>query len=628
VIPSVSPRFDAAPRLTRRLSQGAGAAVGLATVTFAAQQLGGLDVLAPLVVYALLLALVLSIIGRTTHLRSAVVESADRAQMRQREDRQRREHVETLLEQSGTKGFPLEGLETNTESETTAAQTRLEWFGREGISIAFALGGAVGLVVSLTAFGSGLDVPPTGSVSLLVGLGLGCLGFVLLVAARTAAAIPPEQLPESAGLAEWLRCGQWMAVLLGLALLSRSVPVIPAEWSRWPAFVLLGLSALCGLELSLRGPWLFLRRQPSWETCEVPVRLLTLATLFHGRSPLHGALEAAERHLGLSLHTAWAIGFIRRSAFPLIAGLGLLLWASTTLVVVQPQEQGIRLRFGRLASPLPVGPGLHLKLPWPLETVDRYPVRRVQTLSLGYSGPAKDSLLWARAHSGEEYQLLLGDGRELVSVDATVVYRIRDVLAFALGFQNPRETLGALAYGLLLRVTVGTDLDRLLTADRAPFSRRFAADLQTASDDHGLGLEIVHVSFVSLHPPVGIAAAYEDVVSAEIERVTRVARARATREARLPAAQAVAAREIQEVKADAARRLADARGTAAAFRGVVTADRAAPDLFRFRRRLEAIENALTDRSLFVIDRRLRTGTGDLWIDLRPRGADAPSMEDR
>src|SRR5438132_678441 len=106
---------------------------------------------------------------------------------------------------------------------------------------------------------------------------------------------------------------------------------------------------------------------------------------------------------------------------------------------------------GRLAggSAVPVEPGLRLKRPWPFEDVDRYPVRRVQTLGLGYAGPSKASLLWGRRHAGEEYQLLLGDGRELVSVDATVSYRIRDVVAFALAFENPRETLEALAYRLL-----------------------------------------------------------------------------------------------------------------------------------------------------------------------------------
>jgi regulator of protease activity HflC (stomatin/prohibitin superfamily) len=287
------------------------------------------------------------------------------------------------------------------------------------------------------------------------------------------------------------------------------------------------------------------------------------------------------------------------------------------LVVVGPQEQGIRLRFGRLASRASGPPGLHVKWPWPLETVERYPVTRVQTLGLGFAGPAKESLLWGRRHAGEEYQLLLGDGRELVSVDATVSYRIRDVLAFAFGSQNPRETLDALAYRLLMRETVAIDLGRLLTADRAAFARRFAMALQQASDAQGLGFEILHVGFTSLHPPVGIASAYEDVVSAEIERETRAARARVARETTVPAAEAEAARVVREAEAEAARRLADAAGAAAGFRAALDAARASPELFRFRRRLEALEDGLAERSLFVVDHRLRTGAGELWIDLRP-----------
>ena len=43
---------------------------------------------------------------------------------------------------------------------------------------------------------------------------------------------------------------------------------------------------------------------------------------------------------------------------------------------------------------------------------------------------------------------------------------------------------------------------------------------------------------------------------------------------------------------------------------------AAPDLFRFRRRLEALEEATPDLNLFVVDRRVATSADDLWIDLR------------
>jgi regulator of protease activity HflC (stomatin/prohibitin superfamily) len=332
---------------------------------------------------------------------------------------------------------------------------------------------------------------------------------------------------------------------------------------------------------------------------------------------LRGLADVAEQRLGLSLRSAWAIGFVRRSLGALLASLIGLVWLSTMLVVIGPQEEGIRLRFGRLASRIPVSPGLHLKWPWPLETVDRYSVMRVQTLALGYAGPPKDSLLWARTHAGEEYQLLLGDGRELLSVDATVSYRIRDIVAFAFGSQNTRETLEALAYQLLMRETIASDLDRVLTADRTEFGRRFAGALQRACDEQGLGLDVLHVGFISLHPPVGIATAYEDVVSAEIERETRAARARTYQEATVPAAQAEATRQVQEAEAAGARRLADAKGAAVRFLATLGASRAGSELFRFRRRLEALEEGLAGRSLFIVDHRLRTGAGELWLDVRP-----------
>ncbi len=593
VMDPLPPHFEAARHYTRWLSVGAGAALALAVIAFVAQ-LFGYDTPAPLIAYALPLATVLYATGRMTRLRD--------------DARQSREAGDGRL--------------------VTMAQTRLEGFGREGIAVAFSVGGAAGLGASVMVARGGIEATPGGTLTVLLGLAFGGVAFLSLVASRASTAIPRRFLPEAPGLADWLRGLQWLALLTGVGLLARTVPLLSLDWGRWLAFVLLALSALCALELWIRGAWHALRTRSGWIEGEVPVRLVTLATVFHGRGPLHGVLDISEGHLGLSLRSTWAIGFVRRSLGLLVAGLACLLWTSTALVVVRPEEQGLRLRFGRLASAVPVDPGLHLKRPWPFETVERYTVRRAQLLSLGYAGPPKDSLLWGRAHAGEEYQLLLGDGRELVSVDATVTYRIRDVRAFALAFQNPREALDALAYRLLLRATVATDLDHLLTADRAPFARRFTADLQRASDAEGLGVEILHVGFVSLHPPVGIAEAYEDVVSAEIERETRAARARVDRETALPAAEADAARETREAEGESARRLADARGAAAGFLAARSAARAAPELFRFRRRLEAVEAALADRSLFVVDHRLQSGSGAFWIDLRAAGPDTAKTEKR
>ena len=582
--------MQAVARVERTLLHGAGGALVLALAALGGQYLAGYGALAPVAVSLFLLASAFYVVGRVARLRTEESRPP-------RDDREK---------------APAEPEHPRAEE---GVRPKAAGDGQRVAGL-FSVAGAVGLGLTVASFWGSLASGPAGRTTLLVGMGLGVLAFLFMVASRAVVALL-SPLPESAVLAEWLRGAQWVSVLTGAGLLARGLGLESVDLGRWVAVVLLAGCALCAAELWMRGLAYGFGSPAARPGTGVPLRLITLTVLVHGGVPLRGLAEVAEQRLGLSLRSAWAIGFVRRSLGALLASLIGLVWLSTMLVVIGPQEEGIRLRFGRLTSRMPLSYGLHLKWPWPLETVDRYPVTRVQTLALGYAGPPKDSLLWARTHAGEEYQLLLGDGRELLSVDATVSFRIRDVLAFAFGSQNTRETLEALAYRLLMRETVASNLDRVLTADRTEFGRRFTVALQRACDEQGLGLDVLHVGFISLHPPVGIATAYEDVVSAEIERETQAARARAYQEATVPAAQAEATRQVQEAAAEGARRLADAQGAAARFLATLGASRTAPELFRFRRRLEALEEGLASRSLFVVDHRLRPGAGELWIDARP-----------
>jgi regulator of protease activity HflC (stomatin/prohibitin superfamily) len=354
------------------------------------------------------------------------------------------------------------------------------------------------------------------------------------------------------------------------------------------------------------------------------VELVSLGALFRGRSPVDGLLEAAEQRVGFTLRTAWAVRFLRRSLPPLMLAMAALLWLSTAFVVVRPEEEGVRLRFGRLVTRTPVSPGLALKLPWPFERIDRFPTRRVQSLSLGFSGGRRASLLWTQAHTGVEYSMLLGDGRELVAVDAEVTYRIRDVVAYALNHQNPGEALDALAYRLLMRKTVVTALDRLLSVNRDRFSAEFTRDLQQTADAEDLGLEILHTAFVSLHPPVRIAPEYQAVVGAQIERETLVTRAEVEGAAALPRAQAEAESDLRKAEGEAAIGIAEAKGQASRFLAALESYRASPDLFAFRRWLEALEEGLRRAGIdmYVLDHTLEeerpgAGANDFWLDLRP-----------
>jgi regulator of protease activity HflC (stomatin/prohibitin superfamily) len=604
------PWFEAAAGCRTALRAGAFTSVLLSGSALAASVFRNSVALAVFGTYALLLAAALLVTARLTTLRLAVVQGRESA------SGGATDAGEPAITPTDRPAPRRRWFSVRSGWRRRTPPERLERFGQTGVAISYTFASAAALGFHARTLRAALLPEAPGQVTVGIGVALLALAFSFLVASRWSAITDPHRLPEAPGLAEWLRGGQGLALLLGAVLVAGGLGLEAVTLGRWLTLGLLALCALCAVETGLRGVGRALSRRAAFTETVAPVRLLTLTALVRGRSPLDSLLETTERGLGLSLRSAWALGFLRRNAGPVMALIVLLVWASTALVVVGPDEQGLRFRFGRLVSAVPLEPGLRLTLPWPVGAIERFPVRRVATLALGYTGPPRGSLLWAQSHTGEEYQLLLGDGRELVSVDATLSYRIRDVVRYALGFQDPRQALDALAYRLLLHDMVVTDLDRLLSVDRAEFGRRFARRLQEIADREGLGLEILHVGFVSLHPPVGVASAYEDVVSAEIERETAVTRAWVTREATIPAALAQAEAEVRESEAEAAWRLADAHGAAARFQAAREAHVAAPRLYRFRQRLEALEEGLRERSLFVLDHRLTARAGELWIDLR------------
>ena len=72
---------------------------------------------------------------------------------------------------------------------------------------------------------------------------------------------------------------------------------------------------------------------------------------------------------------------LRGRGFVLIGGLLLLAWLSSGIYKVQPDEQGIVLRFGRWQQT--AESGLHYHLPYPIETVLLPRITQVNQLQLG-----------------------------------------------------------------------------------------------------------------------------------------------------------------------------------------------------------------------------------------------------
>jgi len=458
------------------------------------------------------------------------------------------------------------------------------------------------LFLSLSANRHGLLATAIAAAACWAGAGLA------FTAAGYLAAADRVQLPEAPGLTKLARVAAWILVTagvsIGIAWIGQQTVV------RMLHFAALGVNAALCIGL-------FLLEHPREEPKSWRLEIGVLSILGSRTNILASILDAAERQLGIDLRSTWALMVVRRSLEPLIAGLCLLAWLTTSLTVVGLEEQGIVERFGVPVGGPPLMPGLHLHWPWPVDRVFRVPVMRVQALTVGHEGEeggGPENVLWARQHAANEYTLLLGNGRDLITVDAAVQFRIVDLWAWRYHCQNPADALRAIAYRAVMRSTVNRTLSEALSENVVTLTRRMREMVQQDADALGLGVEILAFTVGGMHPPVMVAGEYQAVVSAQLGKVTAVVNAQSYHNQRVPGAESSVLTSENAARAQAVQALALAAGQAWSFRTLESQFRAAPQEFFFRRRLETLERVLSLRGRFtVVDARFQRDGGELWV---------------
>jgi membrane protease subunit HflK len=327
-------------------------------------------------------------------------------------------------------------------------------------------------------------------------------------------------------------------------------------------------------------------------------------------------LDAGERQLGIDLRSTWALTVVRRSIEPLVIALFFVGWLSTALTVVGVEEQGLVERLGVPVGGAPLDPGLHVHWPWPVDKVYRLAVQRVQRISVGHEGEEEggpEDVIWARQHAANEYTLLLGNGRDLITIDAAVQYRIADPRAWRYHSQNPVDALRAVAYRAVMRNTVNRTLAEALSENVVETTARMRTMVQEDADALGLGVKVLGFTVGGMHPPVMVSADYQSVVSAELGKVTAVVNAEAYRNRLVPAAQSAMLAATNAAIAEGVQAKARATGEASSFVILQSQYSVAPGEFFFRRRLETMEQVLSSRSYTILDARIQRDGGELWL---------------
>lgn len=261
---------------------------------------------------------------------------------------------------------------------------------------------------------------------------------------------------------------------------------------------------------------------------------------------------AMDYQFGFQVSQTWFYKLLEKAIVPLILFSAATLYLASSIVVVGPNEEGIVERFGKPTTAdgqvRHIGPGLHLKLPWPMDIAYMHPTQQVMDLHIGYvpkidpNGAVVQEmrLLWGHAHYEQEHDLLVAadytpvevgespaEGAvpvSLVKVNMPVQYRIKDLRAYVYGHNDPPKLLEDICYRELVRLassanvevdnTRGDPDDNLFGAGRTKAKQILMERIQQAADTQGLGVELVFVGLQGIHPPPEVAPDYQTVVGA------------------------------------------------------------------------------------------------------------------
>jgi len=257
-------------------------------------------------------------------------------------------------------------------------------------------------------------------------------------------------------------------------------------------------------------------------------------------------------------------------------------WLWTGIYQVKQPERGVVQRFGRLVEV--TLPGLHFRLPWPIESVNVVNV--------------------ANVNSSDFKSRVLTSDVNLVDLHFAVQYQFADPVKKLFRVREPEQTLTEVSESAIREIVGRSTLDELLVGSTRPdITRRTKALIQTVLDFYNAGITVTTVNLEDVQVPDAVIPSQRDTNKAQTDKERFQLEAEAYRNGILPVAQGAAARIQQDAQAYKAQVTAIAEGQAARFSQLEAAYAQAPEVTRRRLYTETIESVLSHAHKVIIDSR-------------------------
>lgn len=268
-------------------------------------------------------------------------------------------------------------------------------------------------------------------------------------------------------------------------------------------------------------------------------------------------------------------------------------WMLTGFYRVQPDEQGVVLRFGQYVATS--GPGLHYHLPYPIEEVFTPKVTTVNRTDIGLN-VFGDS---ARLNTSES-RMVTRDAN-IVDINFSVFWRIKDASNYLFQIADPIASVKAVAESVMREVIGREDLEPILTEGRQRAEAQAGTLMQNFLDEYKSGIEITQIQLTKVDPPAEVIDAFRDVEAARQDQERLRNEADAYKNKVIPEARGDAEKIKQEAEAYSNRVVAEANGEAERFNKILQEYALAPGVTRERIYLETMESVLKSTNKIILE---------------------------
>jgi modulator of FtsH protease HflK len=289
-----------------------------------------------------------------------------------------------------------------------------------------------------------------------------------------------------------------------------------------------------------------------------------------------------------------------RRGLVLIPLIVVAIWLASGFYRVQPDEQGVVLRFGEWIKT--TQPGLNWHFPSPIETVFTPKVTRVNRVEAGFRGTSDLGRTGGSDRDVPNESLMLTGDENIVDINFVLLWQIKDAAQFLFNVRDPESTVKAVAESVMREIVGKTPIVEATTEGRGAIELAAREQTQQILDEYGAGILVTQVQLQKVDPPSEVIDAFRDVQRAQADRERAQNEAETYANDILPRARGESERILQEAQAYRQEVVARAEGDAQRFVSVFNEYVKAQDVTIKRIYLETMEDVLRDMNKVVIDR--------------------------